>query len=1382
MHTETLLINSMQQQHYMSHLNHDHLIPDQQQNQQQLFTHLPSTAASITTTNTSHTSLSTEGLYNPTTTAPQQHLTSECPSQYYITDTTTVTASTAATSRLNDSNTTCSSSSSLSSSSSSTTSNDSSNNYTCPNATAKNNNVSIGVNLRVTGQCSQGGRKYMEDYFSVAYQQSENAKDLEYAFIGIYDGHGGAEAAKFAKEHLMMKIINQRLFWSDNDHDVLRAIREGYIATHYAMWREQDKWPKTANGLPSTAGTTATVAFIRREKIYIGHVGDSGIVLGYQNENENFWRAKQLTTDHKPESVEERTRIMNSGGKVVVKSGVPRVVWNRPRNASHRGPIRKKTLIDEIPFLAVARSLGDLWSYNSERNEFVVSPDPDVKVIPINPKTFRCLIFGTDGLWNVVNAQEAVNTVRDNEVINERLMAQRGDGPQEGNQWTNPSKSLVAQALRTWSNKKMRADNTSVVTVMLYPPGQSDHNGTDETVCKVANPPEFVQPVSYGLEYSQVEAEVTEYDNATTYKEMALKYLPPEAYRNFDYYADDSDTEEEDNDEEESEEEEHEVITNKSIKPVAGDLQQNSNYSVNFEQTNVWNWQNNNSNNHNLATLNRQNDEEDEEEEDLDEEEDEEDEEEEEEVEDQTTVLTNERQHCIVNYQNYVHLEAEETNNATDSYINTFAESYNSILTANQDVELKATSSSSSSPSSSSNSNSNSNSYCQSVSQFELELEQQLYQQQCMSEEEGYSLTKLETRREQQTCKTLEHRTETTSAVQTFKIFPETANQTQHIEVYHQQQNSESYYGESQQFITHMAEKPLELHSLLQQEREEEQQVAYERLQMEQHQNIAAYACLQPTTTTQSVTAEIATNSLEDTITEEVEYLEEEIDDEEDEEVDAIVEADSSVQINEISSSSCGEESALQDEEVVLETIEKIEILPHNPKETEDNSLSKEPEVLKNPKYHNTPSKISKNNSICLETKQQTSAATTLAITTPLKANLSHSTKRGRACNTSSYLYANENLQRISNTKNQHSLYGQTSKRTTNAMVSNTPAEKRRRSICMTPGINMTPPAATSTPMYQRQLRSTTTSSSCTPNASSTTPLMDYGKRTLRTRNSLAKDLKAKSALKFSHNAVTRNFLRTTAANLMSGKPLLINEQHLTPCSRRTLNGAAHSSRSNNRSAIKTRREKPGVTINGSLNQNKSTIQHPLHLNLRSRQANTTNTSVSSPNTSNLNSLRSPPPPSPVAASTPVIKRASLTERRILRSMHTRSSSSKGSQIPANFSKSTRTQSTGSNLAAPPPSPKLINAAAAVAAATRARSLLNAKHAAAANGSQSVVAAVFGKRTSLRSNGSSHPAVLPPVTKIPSNATSSPSTAAATTTATPASTHQTLRGRIVKKR
>jgi protein phosphatase 1D len=51
-----------------------------------------------------------------------------------------------------------------------------------------------------------------------------------------------------------------------------------------------ENWPKTVSGLPSTAGTTASIAFIRRGKIFIGHVGDSAIVLGVQHpDNPNVW-------------------------------------------------------------------------------------------------------------------------------------------------------------------------------------------------------------------------------------------------------------------------------------------------------------------------------------------------------------------------------------------------------------------------------------------------------------------------------------------------------------------------------------------------------------------------------------------------------------------------------------------------------------------------------------------------------------------------------------------------------------------------------------------------------------------------------------------------------------------------------------------------------------------------------------------------------------------------------------------------------------------------------------------------------------------------------------------------------------------------------------
>ncbi|XP_055641670.1 uncharacterized protein LOC129778653 [Toxorhynchites rutilus septentrionalis] len=331
--------------------------------------------------------------------------------------------------------------------------------------------MSIGVNLRVTYHTSIGGRKYQEDFFSVAYQETEHDGSLQFAFFGIYDGHGGAEASLYAKEHLMDTIVSQKLFWSENDDDVLRAIREGYIQTHYSMWREQEKWPKTSSGLPSTAGTTASIAFIRRGKIYVGHVGDSAIVLGYQKEKKPIceedsskWGATLLTVDHKPETYAEKMRIMSCGGKVITKSGVPRVVWNRPR-IGHKGPVRRSTPIDEIPFLAVARSLGDLWSYNSVMNEFVVSPDPDVSVIEIDPKKYRCLIFGTDGLWNVMSPKNAVEIVQATEMENVRIALEGG------RDWKNPSKLLVDEALQRWSKSNMKADNTSVVIIMLDPPG-----------------------------------------------------------------------------------------------------------------------------------------------------------------------------------------------------------------------------------------------------------------------------------------------------------------------------------------------------------------------------------------------------------------------------------------------------------------------------------------------------------------------------------------------------------------------------------------------------------------------------------------------------------------------------------------------------------------------------------------------------------------------------------------------------------------------------------------------------------------------------------------------------------------------------------------------
>lgn len=59
-----------------------------------------------------------------------------------------------------------------------------------------------------------------------------------------------------------------------------------------------------------------------------------------------------------------------------------------------------------------------------------MSPEPDVKVVSIDVKTHRCLIFGTDGLWNMLTPQAAVAIVQAAERHNEKhlIAAQGNDG------------------------------------------------------------------------------------------------------------------------------------------------------------------------------------------------------------------------------------------------------------------------------------------------------------------------------------------------------------------------------------------------------------------------------------------------------------------------------------------------------------------------------------------------------------------------------------------------------------------------------------------------------------------------------------------------------------------------------------------------------------------------------------------------------------------------------------------------------------------------------------------------------------------------------------------------------------------------------------------
>lgn len=393
----------------------------------------------------------------------------------------------------------------------------------------------------------------MEDYFDIGYllkpaaQQKPNEWPYEYFYFGVFDGHGGFQAANFAKQHLLKFITTQELFWSHDDGDILSAIKTGFAKTHAAMHKDMRNWSRTSDELPSTAGTTASVLFIRNNKFYTGHVGDSRIVIANKHTETNNWLHKEFTQDHKPEN--EVDRIELAGGEVKSKIGVHRVVWKKPvltremdelltdpdnaysdlfERTIESYPINDNYVesYQKIPFLAIARSLGDFWSYNPESGEFVVSPEPDVMCRPID-KSDKCILLATDGLWNVINSAQAIRFLQELFIVKE---GNRTDKPHSGEYFSidnfydvstvgnekNHALSLVFLAFQIWERRRLRSDNITAIVAMLsdiLTPKSTDLNQSSSGPARTKfYTPEYIEANTVQLGQTRIFCENISYD------------------------------------------------------------------------------------------------------------------------------------------------------------------------------------------------------------------------------------------------------------------------------------------------------------------------------------------------------------------------------------------------------------------------------------------------------------------------------------------------------------------------------------------------------------------------------------------------------------------------------------------------------------------------------------------------------------------------------------------------------------------------------------------------------------------------------------------------------------------------------------------------------
>ncbi|GMI96957.1 hypothetical protein like AT2G30020 [Hibiscus trionum] len=212
--------------------------------------------------------------------------------------------------------------------------------------------------------CKRGRREAMEDRFSASVKLQGDSKQ---AFFGVFDGHGGAKASEFAAQKLEKNILDEVVRIKDEfETTVKEAVKEGYLKTDAEFFKED-----------AAGGTCCVTALIRNGNLVVSNAGDCRAVLSRGG------AAEALTSDHRPFREDERNRIQNLGGYVDLCRGVWRVHGS----------------------LAVSRGIGD-----HHLKPWVIA-EPETKIVSIEPE-YEFLILASDGLWDKVSNQEAVDIAR----------------------------------------------------------------------------------------------------------------------------------------------------------------------------------------------------------------------------------------------------------------------------------------------------------------------------------------------------------------------------------------------------------------------------------------------------------------------------------------------------------------------------------------------------------------------------------------------------------------------------------------------------------------------------------------------------------------------------------------------------------------------------------------------------------------------------------------------------------------------------------------------------------------------------------------------------------------------------------------------------------
>ena len=245
------------------------------------------------------------------------------------------------------------------------------------------------------GYAGPGVKKKNQDNFFIYKNFLDNTSTI---YLGVCDGHGlfghdiSGYLVNILPQNLHSDLIKENIKSIDNDSDfekISLIVSNTFVQTNLNLVNN--------SSIDCTySGSTCTSLIFSPEKIISINVGDSRCVLGKFKDNK--WIAKNITRDHKPTEEDEKKRIIEKGGRIEAY---------KDENGEYIGPERVWLKGEDLPGLAMSRSFGD-----DVAHMIGVTSKPEIMEFKLYEED-KFIMLGSDGIFEFITSDEAVNMVKD---------------------------------------------------------------------------------------------------------------------------------------------------------------------------------------------------------------------------------------------------------------------------------------------------------------------------------------------------------------------------------------------------------------------------------------------------------------------------------------------------------------------------------------------------------------------------------------------------------------------------------------------------------------------------------------------------------------------------------------------------------------------------------------------------------------------------------------------------------------------------------------------------------------------------------------------------------------------------------------------------------